>query len=49
VFSGDSLSYQELAAWAQLKGIKPTPDEVAVIRYIDRVFWRVQTEGANGK
>jgi hypothetical protein len=41
------LSYAELAAWAQLTGVDPTPFEVSVIRLLDSTLVRVLNDGGH--
>lgn len=41
------IGYQELAAWAGLRGISPTPFELEAIRRLDEALLRSQADGGH--
>jgi hypothetical protein len=37
-FSANPITYTEVASWAHLKGLKPTPGEVEMLMALDDLF-----------
>lgn len=35
----EPLTFQEIASWAQLTGVEPSPAEVEAIRKLDQMNW----------